>query len=456
MARIAGLAILFMAALISCKKTEPSTVTPEPHQSIVQWAKDVGTDEGAQTPTGVGVDGAGNSVAVGNFGGGARFDSVYLNASGSSVFIVKYNPDGIVVWAQKSLSTGMSSANGVSVDFAGNIALTGSFHSSVTIGGLTINTGSTSRFFLYKLDPSGNAVWARAPEVTSTCYAAKPSIDNAGNTFVAGEFAGTITLDTATMTAAGSWAAFFAKYDPAGNLLWARGSKLSGYASATAIGADSKGATYGAGVFTGVVSFANVVLATDSLTSGFLIRLDSAGNVSWAKKIISPGAPYDMAVDPEGNSYLVGTFDSYADLGATSLSGGSSAALFLVSYDSEGNLRWARSLGGYSSSRPRIGLNARGNCFVTGGFYQSMNLGTIAFSSTLGDFFVCECTSSGQFSWARRFGGSIAASFGHGVAADHSNQCFVIGVYQRDLDLDGIKLNSKGGTAFFIAKLLAQ
>lgn len=65
MARIAGLAILFMATLIGCKKAEPSPVTVESHQSLVQWAKDVGRDEGAQTPTGVGFDGTGNSVEVG-------------------------------------------------------------------------------------------------------------------------------------------------------------------------------------------------------------------------------------------------------------------------------------------------------------------------------------------------------------------------------------------------------
>jgi hypothetical protein len=85
-----------------------------------------------------------------------------------------------------------------------------------------------------------------------------------------------------------------------------------------------------------------------------------------------------------------------------------------------------------------------------------MSFGGTSFSSVEGDIFVCKCSITGQVIWAHHFGGRRAAAFSGGIAADQWDNCYVAGVFQFDIDLDGIQLTSRGGTEYFLAKLLAH
>jgi hypothetical protein len=77
--------------------------------------------------------------------------------------------------------------------------------------------------------------------------------DASGNVYVTGGFSGTAQFGTTNLTSGGTIDVYLAKYDSAGNFLWAQQAKgTGGYESAGRdICADNKGNVYVAGNFQG-------------------------------------------------------------------------------------------------------------------------------------------------------------------------------------------------------------
>ena len=57
--------------------------------------------------------------------------------------------------------TGYDAGTSVVTDSAGNAYITGTFVSSINIGGITLVSPDSLTLFLAKISPSGNAVWAK-------------------------------------------------------------------------------------------------------------------------------------------------------------------------------------------------------------------------------------------------------------------------------------------------------
>src|SRR5687768_14924050 len=103
-----------------------------------------------------------------------------------------------------------------------------------------------------------------------------------------------------------------------------------------------------AGYFEGSVVFGETTLTSASINS-FVAKYDRTSGFQWAKQgggDLTDSAT-DLAVDKEGNSYVVGSFQGTATFDAFSVStlpsaffGGSS--LFLAKYSSDGQLLWVR------------------------------------------------------------------------------------------------------------------
>jgi Beta-propeller repeat len=106
------------------------------------WAKRAGSGGAPSIPQDVGqaiaVDGLGNSYVTGQFRNTATFgpgesNQTILTATGASqeIFVAKYNPSGALQWAQR-INTVEGQGNGIGVDAAANVYLTGYFNFSGT------------------------------------------------------------------------------------------------------------------------------------------------------------------------------------------------------------------------------------------------------------------------------------------------------------------------------------
>lgn len=108
---------------------------------------------------------------------------------------------------------------------------------------------------------------------------------------------------------------------------------------------DRAGNLLVAGSFSDAVDFGQGVVTPASGSDFFIAKYDSGGAASWVKTFANDDSyAIALAVDSPGNVYVTGSLRGMADFGAGALGQGSTLDpdIFTVSYDADGNYRWAR------------------------------------------------------------------------------------------------------------------
>jgi len=214
-----------------------------------------------------------------------------------------------------------------------------------------------------KLDPNGNILWAKQAITQGQATFAQSAnsamtADFKGNAYYAGNFDDTIVfgLDTLINTVRKiglNCTNFLAKYDPDGNIKWARQSVLKGDSSliaANAISTDTKGNCFVTGLFADTVTIGvdTLIASKTSIRYTFLVKYDSNGNIKWAKQSTGTteyGADgYGVENDRYGNSFITGYFADTITFGSYTLHRqalNNQGLTFITKYDSSGNVLWA-------------------------------------------------------------------------------------------------------------------
>src|SRR5690606_2708081 len=115
--------------------------------------------------------------------------------------------------------------------------------------------------FVIKIDAAGNYLWTKIIGGTGTDAGHSIAINDAtGSVFVAGLFAASMTLignsNTDILTAAGTNDIFLAKFDTAGNYIWARNmGNIKGSDNAPIVATDNVGNVWVAGFSAGTAAF---------------------------------------------------------------------------------------------------------------------------------------------------------------------------------------------------------
>lgn len=364
------------------------------------------------------------------------------------------------VWANHMGGTSTTTyCYGVAVDNIGSVYCVGNFWGTVdfdpsaSVYPLT-STGNDD-VFVSKLDASGNLVWAFKIGGTSADYGYGICIDKQGNVCVTGVFYQTVDFDPGAgsfpLTSSGGWDIFAAKYNSAGNLIWAR--KMGGTASdyGYAITTDTVGNIYTAGWFGGIADF-DPGTGTSNLTSAggddiFISKLDSAGNFRWARRMGGTGADRANAIvaDKRGNVYAGGYFNGTADFNPTgggfALNAAGMTDVYACKYDSSGAFKWASAIGGTETDWCYgIDADSIGNTFITGTFTDSADFdpGTAVeklISNGGMDIFVGKLDSMGQFVWAANMG-SASDDMGRSVKVDKLGFVHSTGYFSGTADFD--------------------
>ena len=344
----------------------------------VIWAKSASSGIGNSICT----DAAGNVLVAGAFGNTITFGSVTLTnstSSSSDLFIVKYDTNGNVLWAKSA--QGAISRCSITVDLSGNAFVTGTFRSpTLVIGSTTLTNSGNSRIFLAKYDTNGNVLWAKSAGGTNFDYSYSVSADISGNAFIVGGFnSPTIIFGSTTLINAGIDDVFLAKYDPNGNVIWAKSAGGSGGEQGFSLSADVSGNIFITGYFgSPTITFGSITL-TNAVSWGefdvFLAKYDGNGNVLWAKS--GNGTNLDegksISTDAGGNVFVTGGFSSPTiTFGSTTLTqpSGSVDPMFIVKYDPNGSLLCASALSSGGGDNSDVSANLLGDAYVIGTFYS--------------------------------------------------------------------------------------
>ena len=264
----------------------------------------------------------------------------------------------------------------------------------MNIPGLSTSLVSNGNFeiFILKLDKSsGNAIYAKSIGGTVADYALKVQADSKGNIVVCGQFYGFVSSPVdfdpgpGQFLLSGAADIFIAKFDSAGNFLWAK----SNYESAP--GAYDKGVfcfdqndnVYTFGQFAKKIDFNTGIgeLILDGENGGFFLQKhDEYGNFLWVKQFGNDfEASPEEIISKNNNIYITGWYRNLADFNpdtavADVITSNGERDIFIANFDTSGTLNWAHGMGnadfdnGYA-----IFMDEEGNLLVTGTYQQSVD-----------------------------------------------------------------------------------
>ncbi|MGE0758449.1 MAG: LamG-like jellyroll fold domain-containing protein, partial [Pirellulaceae bacterium] len=314
-------------------------------------------------------------------------------------------------------------------------------------------------------------------------------LDSAGNAYVTGYFADSADLDgggpAAPLTTTGITAAYVAKFDPTGALLWQR--QLDGTLAAEAWGLGiALDPTNSDVVFTGRVTH-NVAI-TDGTTTAtllgdansrpFVVRLTSSGNVLWGRSTAHAGLVTGhgnaIAVGASGVSYIAGSFSGTVDFDTSATDAsltatGASWDAFLWALDSGGGFVAVERLGSEGDDAAEaVGVWRQGGTdrvWVAGSFQDATN-GLAALSpaiSNVDDAFVLSAEVSGTSfaaTYAQSYGGP-GFDYATDLAVGGDGAVVVVGSFEHTVDFDvapdrAFTLASSGDTDGFVLKLASD
>ena len=440
---------------------------------VWNWAK-AGSGAFADNSSRTVTDNSGNVYVVGSFASTTiTFGAITLtNASGgiADLFIVKYDPNGNVIWAKSAGGASTDYASAIAIDNNNNVCIAGSFSSaSLTFGPISItnNTSGSSDIFLAKFDSLGNIIWARRAGGTISDFCNGIAIVGNGNILITGSFASSlISFGSTVLTNQGSTDLFVAKYDQNGNVMWAKSHGGSDWDIGLSIKSDVSGNVFVTGYFkSSAINFGSISLTNSSGSSFsdlFLVKYDSNGNVLWAQNPqgLFNKSGNDLATDVNGNVYITGYYQGPTlDFGTITVTNNSPSYSdsFTAKYDNNGNVIWANSTGGaFYDVGNGVSVNANGDVFVVGYFEApSISFGSNTLvNSGSSDIFILKFASNGTPQWGISTGGP-SQDWGNHLAISNTGEIYLTGIFQSPTVTFGSTTLTNAGASFdvWIAKL---
>lgn len=290
------------------------------------------------------------------------------------------------------------------------------------------------------ITPPPGFLWTRAAVGAGGDLGRSLARDAQGNILVAGTFAGTISFGTNTLISTNSSVDIFvAKYDPAGQIIWARSGGSSGTDNATGIAVDGAGNVIVVGQLAGIGNFSGQTITNIGGADVFVAKYDPNGTLLWVTNFGGTSTDIANAVttDAAGNIFITGSFNGTGFFGGTIISNTLNGAAFTARLNPDGSVNWVRaSSGSGSASGNGISVDSQGNVLVAGSFSPSFTtFGTVALTNSVlvgasasPDVFVAKYTADGNVTWAIKAGGT-SSDAARGIAVDGGGNSYIIGEY---------------------------
>ena len=420
----------------------------------VEWATSIGGQEDdyinsiAPTNNGgfvvVGESSADN-IEIGNFD--------LLNSGSYDGIIVKYsNKTSINMELDMTAKTGEDIFNSIKATNDGGYIVGGTFNHSITVGDNTFTSNGLSRGILVKYNANNTVNWA-IPFDSKSKIDSVTQIDD-GDYIAVGEFTYKTTLGNYILTNNGGTDGMIIKYDSAGNVKWATSIGGSGYEHINIVETTNDGGYIVGGYFnSNIIQIGEYTLKNDSSTyNDMLIKYNRNGEVEWVlnigennnehieqmtitsdDKIIlivndnilkytSDGKLESMnhiektyitsvAGTDDGGYIIGGSFSGKITIGNyTLISTDYGSAMrngVLIKYNREGEVEWAKKVGGGFNYINSIMASNDGGIIVQGNFSADIQIGDyILTTQGKTDGIIIKYNREGEVEWAKKVGGS--------------------------------------------------
>jgi hypothetical protein len=355
-------------------------------------------------------------------------------------------------WANQISGSINDAGNGIVMDANDNVFIAGTFKGTLTIGTETLQSDDSYDSFIIKYDTNGDLSWAKNNDSNNLCTCSGISTDKFGNCIITGAFSDSITFDDWTLTSDGNIDIYIVKLDTDGNVIWAKKAGGTDNDSGRAIAVNNLGEIFISGYFEGTAHFDSVILY-NSESRVFIAKYDVDGNIVWAKEtnvLFSRGLGPNIAADNFGNCYIT-----------THTNVSSATDIYVAKYNFNGGLAWSRIINGsgfYTYDYGKgIAVDSSGNVFVAGKFDGILNFASDTLdcrgSSSWEDIFLAKYSPNGNELWARPL---CAAHYEFGqslsIATDQKDNVIITGFFENTVNVENVTLTSNGLEDIFVCK----
>ena len=406
---------------------------------------------------------------TGTFQSVMTIDTITVTPNGAyDAFLAKLNTDGKVQWVQQVGGANNETGLSIALDNSGNVFLGGIYNSQPMIVGsdtLPSNGWGHDALFLVKFNSSGSLLWARNSTGPGTQGDAVYGLacDASGNVYGTGYFqSATIGFGPHTLTNMGGYDLFLFSYDPSGNAIWADRYGSSGGDFGYRLGIDNQNNLLVGGWFD---SDTLEIGSTDLVNAGgqdaFVARFNTSGTPSWARQSTGLDDENILGLDVDkqnGRVFTTGRYKGTGVFGGNNFSNAGDTDMFLVVYDSSGNVLWYESEGtaAYDDGRSVSVLNG-GEVVVAGTFQgDTLSFGGIwVENGGATDIFLAKFDQLGNLDYLKGVGGVGLENDAY-VSTDTSGHAYLLGVYSSSFMMDAFSISNPGGRTNFLGRISTQ
>jgi len=375
--------------------------------------------------------------------------------------VIEDRPDS---WVRTIGGIDRDRATGVTADSNGNVYVTGYFMDTVDFDPGPHADPHTSEggedAFLSKFTSGGDYIWSKTWGGPGIESGNEVKVDADGNIVVAGWSMQDVDFDPGPDFLTHDWYGandfFVSKFDPDGNLIWAKAWGGGGYDIIHGMATSSDSSIYLGIEYFGTADFDPGEGVYEHTAVGYadiaLCKLDGDGNFQWAHSwgsALGDGSD-GLVFDDEGNLYMTGDFSFTIDFdpgeGVDELTSNGERDVFLMKWNSNDEYQWTRSWGSSGDTVQSwdkgngIDVDVDGNPVVTGMFTNTVDFdagdGEFTLESIgMADIFACKYDPDGNFIWARSFG-SPEYDIGIEIQVDTQGNVYTIGAFKGTADFD--------------------
>jgi len=400
----------------------------------------------------VAIDNSGNPVCTRL----VNYQQIYGSTIYGDVKLEKRDPSGTLIW--ENTIFGKVDISEIVVDTEDNLICIGTFRDSVVIGTTTLfQTEVNQNSFVFKTDDAGNFLWVLdgtsfAPQYSiltalglkssnnilvgatnyntnANIYEFNPSgnlvstilqtnvgtisdinVDASENIWVTGfTFNGPASFNGLDTIAPFSYNEYVVKYNSSGMALWVifiEDITVQDFNIET----DDEGNGYLSGNIFTETNFGNLVANGPQWVYDFFVtKISPDGNFIWLQEIPPGNSTGDattgnsnfLFADADGNTYLTGFFRGTINFGngITLSPVVSSNDLFVLSYNPEGIIQWAKAAGSntYDNGSSITG-DENGNVYLAGAVGENSVFDTISFTGEYTNLFLTKIKPEGVVS----------------------------------------------------------
>ena len=349
----------------------------------IAWAIKGGSPFSYAFASCIAIDNSSNIYVAGYFVNTVAFNTFSHSSSGQNdIFIAKLDFAGNAIWLNKAGGTSFDEPAAIYCDNS-HIYLTGSFTNTATFGSFTLtSSGSNDKeVFVAKYDLGGTCIWAKSAGGSGDDRGYDIAKDYSNNLAVSGYFNTMASFGSNSVTSIGFHDAFIAKYDDNGNNIWVSRGGSKGNDIGKSVGFDQFDNYYVAGDIGDTAMFGSYTVLDNGYGNVYVSKYNSSGVCQWARGGGSSSGDglIDLSVRPDdGNCYVTGFINGSASFGSTFLSGIGSNDVFVLRYNSSGNIIFGIKLGGtnYDQGKAIAADEGSGVIYLSGEYSGTVNIGT--------------------------------------------------------------------------------